>query len=195
MKRFILLIFSISLILIVSSCSIKGAVRIYSETEIKQLYQEVVFSKNGYITLSKEQLEDIWGKGSERKIEGQKVFPDKYVMYDCKNGGKLYLFYTEDIPVEASFSMINLSEKDFENVKVGKTTKADVEKIDPATEFTYCEQSKIWDNGVDKCSRHFTNNGILYILYEEGKDEELIVKDLKFIYENIVDEMSQKDLF
>lgn len=191
----------ICIILVVTLFSACGTVGSESESEnvnncntVKEIREAVEYSaktpsaSDTVYSRDMKNIRLILGEGQERRISEKSA----YSVYNCENGGKLYiLFDDKTLDYEAIdcavFSLKNLSRKDFDKLQVNKSDFADVKKLDPAAEINFI------DYGNEKFSSHFTRDGVITINYEEA-DDSLTVKSVDINYEDFAVAVLEEDL-
>lgn len=159
--------------------------------EIKSTFKltaEQPSSKNTLELKDMEKVREKLGSGIVRRVSKT----DAYSVYNCENGGKLYVFF-DDTTLDyeriicSMFSMGNLTKDNFNEISVNKSKLTDVEQVDPATQITYI------DYGDEKFSTHFTSDGILKIHYK-NLDNQLIVSSIDLYNKDLVNLILDEDL-
>ena len=132
----------------------------YSITELKDFFGELPSNEQleysdytiGYIT-QKETLEKFPAEYSGKPRDWPINSSFDYVIYKVKEGGYYYVFFSGVTPEETyvgfTAHLTKLCKKsDFRSIKAGKSTAADVAKIDPAMEMTFMMSSGIYSTSL-----------------------------------------------
>ena len=135
-----------------------------------------------------DKIRKILGNGITRHISET----ISYSVYNCINGGKLFIFYDDktadyDMILDVYFFMKKLRYDTFNSIKPGVSTLDDIKKIDPASNITYINYTD------EKYTTHFTEDGIIKINYNiiYGKE---IVKSINLEYDDLSNQILQDDL-
>lgn len=132
----------------------------YSITELEDFFGELpleeqqIYNKDGarWITQT-ETLEKFPAEYSGKPRDWPINSSFDYVIYKVKEGGYYYVFFSGVTPEETyvgfTAHLTKLCKKsDFRSIKAGKSTAADVAKIDPAMEMTFMMSSGIYSTSL-----------------------------------------------
>ncbi|MBR6051995.1 MAG: hypothetical protein IKP68_12455 [Clostridia bacterium] len=167
----------------------------YSITELEEFFGELPSNEQleysdytiGYIT-QKETLEKFHAEYSVTiSNQSGNISPD-FVVYKVKEGGYYYVFFNisgltpEETYVGFTAHLTKLCKKsDFRSIKAGKSTAADVAKIDPAMEMTFMMSSGIY-------SMSLLEGGNIFVVKYKHSDKGYTSRNDLVVEKTFVDE-------
>lgn len=164
----------------------------YSITELKDFFgelpleEQLIYNEDGarWITQT-ETLEKFPAEYSGTLSDWPGTTPH-FVVYKVKEGGYYYVFFSgvtpEGTDVVFTAHLTKLCKKsDFRSIKAGKSTAADVAKIDPAMEMTFMMSSGIY-------SMSLLDDGNIFVVEYKHNDKGYSSRNDLVVEKTFVDE-------
>ncbi len=165
----------------------------YSITELEEFFgelpleEQLIYNEDGarWITQT-ETLEKFPAEYSGKSRDWPINSSFDYVIYKVKEGGYYYVFFSgvtpEGTDVIFTAHLTKLCKKsDFRSIKAGKSTAADVAKIDPAMEMTFMMSSGIY-------SMSLLEDGNIFVVKYKHSDKGYTSRNDLVVEKTFVDE-------